>query len=175
MNIYLILLLRLVHIVAGALWVGSAVMQTVFISPTAKATAPESGKFMQYFMGRRNYGAFMGITSGLTVLAGGLLYWRVSGGFQWSWITSGPGSLFTIGSVAGIVVYFWGLFMIKPRAERLAALGQQIGAAGGPPTPAQVAELHKIDNEMSLIERVDFGLLMVSVFTMATARYWWFS
>jgi len=173
MSIYLILFLRILHIVAGVLWVGGAAMNFLFIGPSAKATAPESGKFMQYLMGRRNLSAFMGVTSALTVLAGGLLYWRISGGFQWQWVTSGPGVVFTIGSVAGIVVYFGGLFLIKPRGERLMALGQQVGAAGGVPSPAQVAELQKIDKEMSFIERVDFVLLIVALLAMATARYWY--
>ena len=37
----------------------------------------------------------------------------------------------------------------------------------------QVAELHKIDKEMSLIGRVDFAMLAIALLTMATARYWY--
>jgi hypothetical protein len=80
--------------------------------------------------------------------------------------------VFTVGSVVGIAVYFLGLFMIKPRVDRLEALGQAIAAAGGPPSPAQAAELQKIDGEMSLIGRVDFVMLIIALLTMATARYW---
>lgn len=173
MNIYLILLLRIVHIVAGVCWVGGAIVHTIFVEPSAKATAPESRKFMQYLMTRRQYGAFMGISSLLTVLAGGLLYWRSSGGFQWQWIQSGPGLMFTVGAMVGVAVYLLGTLLIAPRANRLGALGQQIGAAGGPPTPAQLAELHKLDRQMSLIGRVDFVLLAIAMFTMSTARYWY--
>jgi uncharacterized membrane protein len=173
MDIYLILFLRTVHVVAAVCWVGGAIIHTVFIQPSVKATAPESSKFMQYFMGRQRFSLFMNVSSGLTILAGILLYWRASGGLQWPWIQSGPGLMFTIGSIVGIAVYFLGLLMIKPRVERLQALGQAIGAAGGPPSPAQVAELHKIDKEMSLIGRVDFVLLLFALLTMATARYWY--
>jgi uncharacterized membrane protein len=173
MNIYLLLLLRVVHIVAGVSWVGGAVVQTLFVEPSVRATAPESRKFMQYFMGRRNYGAFMGATSALTVLAGALLFWRSSGGFQWAWMRSGPGLMFTLGSVVGIVVFLWGMLLIGPRAGRMTALGQAIAAAGGPPTPAQVAELNRLDKEMNFIGRVDFVLLLVALLAMATARYWW--
>ena len=173
MDIYLILFLRIVHIVAGVCWVGGAIIHTVFIEPSVKATAPDSGKFMQYLMGQRRFSLFMNVSSGLTVLAGALLYWRASGGFQWPWVQSGPGLVFTIGSVVGIAVYFLGLFMIKPRVDRLGALGQAIAAAGGPPSPAQVAELQKIDKEMSLIGRVDFAMLAIALLTMATARYWY--
>jgi hypothetical protein len=149
-------------------------MYTLFLEPTAKATAPGSGQFMQYLISRRHYPIYMGICSLLTVLAGGLLYWHSSGGFSLTWITSGPGLGYTIGAVVAIVVYFIGLLMIKPRAERLGGLGHEIGVAGGVPTPAQAAELQKLGREMTLIGRVDLTLLAVALLTMATARYWFF-
>jgi uncharacterized membrane protein len=172
MNIYLLLLLRLIHIVAGVGWVGGSVLNSLFVEPAARATAPESGKFMQYFIGRRRFNVFMAVTSGLTVLAGGLLFWHSSGGFQWVWMRSGPGLMFTVGSAVGIATWLWGLFLIAPRAGRLSALGQAIDDAGGPPTPAQTIELRRLDKEMSIIGRVDFVLLLVALFAMATARYW---
>jgi len=173
MGIYLTLILRIVHIVAGVCWVGGAIIHTAFIEPSVKASAPDSGKFMQYFMGRRRFGLFMNVSSGLTVLAGALLYWRASGGIQWPWVASGPGLVFTVGSVVGIAVYLLGFFMIRPRVQRLEAMGQAIGAAGGPPNPAQVAELRKVDREMSIIGRVDFVMLAIALLAMATARYWY--
>ena len=173
LNLYLMLALRLIHIGAGVAWVGGAVTQTLFIEPSVRATAPESRKFMQYFAGRGRYSAYMALASALTVLAGGLLYWRSSGGFQRGWITSGPGVMFTLGSIIGIGVYLWGMLMIGPRVARLSALDQAIGAAGGPPSPAQAAELGKLDREMTLVGRVDFALLIGALFAMSTARYWW--
>jgi uncharacterized membrane protein len=173
MNIYFLLLLRLIHIVAGVAWVGGAVVHTLFIEPSARATAPESGKFMQHFMVQRRFSVFMTISSLLTVAAGGLLFWYSSGGLKWAWISSGPGTIFSIGSVVAIFVFFLGLLMIKPRAERMGELGSAIAAAGGPPAPEQVAELHKIDRELSIIGRVDFALLLLALVTMATARYWY--
>jgi uncharacterized membrane protein len=169
--IYLILL-RIIHIVAGVCWVGGAIMYTLFLEPAAKATAPGSGQFVQHLISRRHLPVYMSICSLLTVVAGGLLYWHSSGGFNLNWITSGPGSVYTIGSAVAIVVFFVGLFMIKPRAERLSGLGHEIGAAGGVPTPAQTAELQKLGREMTLIGRVDVALLAVALLSMATARYW---
>jgi uncharacterized membrane protein len=169
--IYLIVL-RLIHIMAGVCWVGGAIMYTLFLEPTAKATAPGSGQFMQYLISRRHYPVYMGICSLLTVLAGGLLYWHSSGGLNLNWLTSGPGLGYTLGSVVAIVVFFMGLLMIKPRAERLGGLGEEIGAAGGVPTSAQATELQKLGREMTLLGRVDLGLLALALLTMATARYW---
>jgi uncharacterized membrane protein len=170
-TIYLILL-RTIHILAGVLWVGGSVIYIAFIEPTVKATAPASQKFMQHFMGRQRYALFMNVTSGLTVLAGVLLYWRDTGGQILEWIQTGPGLGFTLGALFAIAVYLLGFFMIRPRAERLMALGKQIGMAGGPPTPEQATELSTLDREMGNLGRVDAVLLIISLVLMSTARYW---
>jgi uncharacterized membrane protein len=172
MNIYLILVLRIVHILAGSLWVGGAVAYFGFVGPSVKASGPAGGHFMQNFIERRKYPIYMTIASALTVLAGVPLYLFASGGLQLSWITSGPGVVFSIGSVAAIVVFLLGTLMITPRAQRMGALGREIGMAGGPPSPAQAAELQQLDRELEKIELADFVLLMIATLTMATARYW---
>jgi hypothetical protein len=123
-------------------------------------------------MERRKYPIYMTVASALTILAGVPLYLSASGGLQLSWITSGPGVVFSIGAVVSIVVFFLGTLMLKPRAERMGALGKEIGMAGGPPSPAQVAELQQLDRELGRIELADFVLLMIATLTMATARYW---
>jgi hypothetical protein len=89
-------------------------------------------------------------------------------------VKTGPGLGFTLGSVAGIVVYLIGMFGVNPRAIRVAKLGEEIQAAGGPPTPAQGAELHKLDREMSTLGFADFLLVALSLALMATARFWVF-
>lgn len=172
-SLYLIVL-RIIHIVAGSLWVGSAVYYFLFVEPTVKDLGSAGPKFMQSFIGKRRVPLFMNTVSSLTVAAGALLYWSTSGGLQGAWLSSGPGIGFTIGSVAGIVVYGIGFFMIRPRAERLSAIGGAIALGGGPPTAEQGAEMQQLGEEMTRIERVDVALLMVSLLTMATARYWAF-
>lgn len=169
-----LIVLRIVHIVAGVLWVGGAVLFSLFIEPSVKATAPGGQQFMQYFMGRRRFSPFMNLVSGLTVIAGALLFWNKSGGLQWPWIQSGPGLVFTFGAVVGIAVYLLGLFMIRPRAGRMGVLGQAIGANGGVPTSAQAAEMQQLDHELAVIGRVDTVLLIVALVAMAIARYVWF-
>jgi uncharacterized membrane protein len=172
MNIYFILLLRIIHIFGGVLWVGAAILYFGFIEPTIKSIGPAGGQFMQHFIERQKYSVYMSIVSILTVVSGVPLYLFASGGLQLRWIQSGPGSVFTIGSVVAILVFFMGFLMIKPRAERMGALSKEIGMSGGAPNPAQAAELHKLDGELSKIGRIEFVLLSISMLTMATARYW---
>lgn len=174
MNIYLIMLLRFVHIFAGVLWVGAAILFFAFIEPTAKAIGPAGGQFMQYFIERQRYPIFMSIVSTLTILSGVPLYLFASGGLQLSWIKSGPGLVFTVGSVVSILTFFVGFFVIQPRAIRMGVLSKEIGMSGGPPSPAQAAELHTLDQELTRVERAEFVLLSIAIIAMATARYWIF-
>lgn len=173
MNAYIIGL-RIIHIVAGTLWVGSAIFYFLFVEPIVKTLGPVAPKFMQDLIDRRRYPLFMNVVSALTVLAGLLLYWNTSGGLQIAWVRTGPGLGFTLGSLVALAVYALGFFMLKPRAERMGQLGQEIGRAAGPPTPAQTDELRKLEEEMASIGRWDAILLTISLIAMATARYWAF-
>ncbi len=172
-TIYLITL-RVTHIVAGALWVGSGVYYFLFVEPTVKDLGPAGPQFMRNFMGKRKVPLFMNVVSSLTILAGILLYWSTSGGLSAAWLTSGPGIGFTLGSLTAFVVYGIGFFMIRPRAQRIAVIGNTIAMAGGPPSAEQGMEMQQLSGEMFRIERVDVILLLASLVFMATARYWTF-
>lgn len=174
MNLYLVLFLRLVHVIAGLLWAGAAVAYIFMFSPSVQALGAAGGQFMQHLVERRRYPVYMQVTSSLTILAGAILLWNSSGGFNMTWLTSGPGLGFTIGSVAAAIAYIAGTFMLGPRAARMGALGKAIAAAGGPPSPDQMAEMRKLEREMATYEKLDFVFLVISLVTMATARYWYF-
>jgi uncharacterized membrane protein len=174
MDMLLVNLTRFVHVFAGILWVGAAFLFLFFISPSVKATAPNGQKFLQYFIVRRRYPAFMGTVAILTVLSGVVLYWRIASGDLVGWLETGPGLGLTIGSIAALLVIPLGFFFLSPRTERLGMLSAQLEAAGGPPDQDQLAEIQKLDKELHTLEWIDFILLFVSVLTMATARYWLF-
>ena len=173
LGIYL-LVLRFVHIVASVCWAGGAFIFFLFVEPTAKALAPTGMQFVQHMVTKRRFSIFMVISSTLTVLSGALLIWQLTGGQLLGYMKTGPGLGFTLGSIVGILVYFVGMFGVNPRAIRLAEIGKEIQAAGGPPTPAQAAELHKLDREMSALGLVDFVLVALALGLMASARYWMF-
>jgi uncharacterized membrane protein len=169
-----LLILRLVHIVSSVCWAGGGFIFFLFVEPTAKSLAPLGMQFVQYMVTKRRFSIFMVISSTLTLLSGALLIWQRAGGQWLNYVNTGPGLGFTLGSIAGIVVYFVGMLGVNPRALRLARIGDEIQAAGGPPSPAQGAEMHKLDREMSTLSRLDFILVALSLVLMATARYWMF-
>lgn len=174
MNIYLLNVFRLTHVVAGILWAGAAISYLFFVKPSVQSIGAAGPQFMQTLMERRKYPIFMMITSLLTILAGGALYWYSSDALNGSWITTGPGLGFTIGSLTALAAFLLGTFGIGPTAGRVAALGRQIAASGAGPAPEQMSRMHQLEKRMNLLERVEFVLLAVALVTMATARYWSF-
>jgi uncharacterized membrane protein len=169
-----LLVLRFIHIIASVCWAGGGFIFFWFVEPTAKALAPTGMQFVQHMVTKRRFSIFMVISSTLTVVTGALLIWQHAGGHWLSYVHTGPGLGFTLGSIVGITVYFIGMIGINPRAIRLAKIGQEIQAAGSPPTPAQGAELHRLDKEMSTLNLADFVLVALSLGLMASARFWVF-
>lgn len=167
-----LLVLRFFHIVSSVCWAGGAFIFFLFVEPTAKALAPSGTEFVQYMVTKRRFSIFMVAASTLTVLSGALLIWRYASGRWLDYISTGPGLGFTLGSIVGIAVYFVGMLGVNPRAIRISKIGKEIQAAGGPPTPEQSAEMHKLDRELSILGLLDFVLVAVSLGLMATARFW---
>ena len=126
MSIFYLIVLRLFHILASVGWAGGAFIFFLFVEPTAKALIPTGTQFIQHMVNKQRYSVFMGITSTLTVLSGALLLWRVTNGQVSAYLQTGPGLGFMLGSVAGIVVFFIGMFGVKPRGERIAKIGADI-------------------------------------------------
>ena len=174
MNIYLLNLLRLVHVVAGTLWAGAAISYLFFVKPSVQSIGPVGPQFMQTLMQRRKYPLFMISTSLLTVLAGGILFWFLSGRLSLAWISTGPGLGFTIGSLAALVAFLVGTFGIGPTSGQMAELGGQIAASDKGPSPEQIGRLQALEKRLNLAEQIDFIMLVISMLTMATARYWAF-
>jgi hypothetical protein len=167
----LVLILRALHIVAGVFWVGAAVFYVLFVEPSIKVLGAAGPKFMQEMIGRRKYPLFMNAVSIVTILAGAGLIW-ITSGMQSAWFSSGPGIGFSLGALVGIAVWFLGFLLLRPRAERMGKLGQEIGKAGGPPTAEQAAEMTRLSAELARIGRIDAILLTIALVLMATARYW---
>jgi uncharacterized membrane protein len=165
------IILRVVHILAGVFWVGSSFFFFFFIEPSVKELGATGEKFVSHLAERKKMPIVITAASAVTVLAGVLLYWRASSGFDLDWIISGPGLGFTLGGVAAILAFAFGLFLIKPAVQRMGAIGQEVATAGGPPTDAQATEIQRLGARLLLIGRIDVVLLTLAVVAMATARF----
>jgi uncharacterized membrane protein len=166
-----LIVLRAIHILAAVFWVGSFYIFFFFIEPSVKELGPIGGQFMGHLAEKKKMPIVIAITAATTIVAGTLLYWRVSDGFDVDWITSATGVGFTVGALSAIIAFALGFIVIKPAIERMGAIGQGIAASGTPPTEDQAAEMQRLGAKLVMMGRIDFVLLTVAVVAMATARF----
>jgi uncharacterized membrane protein len=170
MDTYMVVL-RVVHILAGVFWVGSALVTFLFIQPTAREIGPAAGPFMAHLAGKKRLIDWVLRAAGLTILAGVLMYWRVSGGLHTDWIGSAEGLAVTIGALCGIAAFSLGLTVVKPSIMATLAIGREVAAGGGTPTPEQGAQLQALQKRGKAVGRAIVPLLIAAVVAMAAARY----
>ena len=75
----LVIVLRLIHVVAGALWVGMVTFATYFLQPALQESGPEGGKVMAAVQRR-------GLMTVMPILAGAALATSTGApGSAWPW------------------------------------------------------------------------------------------
>jgi hypothetical protein len=167
------IVLRLFHIVGGALWFGSAFLFAGFIGPAAAETAPASGVLMSAVVKKRRVAEVIKWLAITTVVAGWAIWLKLglAAGVD-VWVTSTYGLVLTIGGVLATAAAYFGITGIGNNVEKLVAIGDEVAASGGPPTPEQGAEMARLGAEIQRHSKIDLALLFLAVAAMATARYW---
>jgi uncharacterized membrane protein len=166
----LMLLLRLIHILAGVFWAGSAFILAGFLIPTVRETGAEGGRFMGHLVTRRRLPVFVGIAMLLTVLSGLIMYGRAAAATHGTWPGTAPGIGYGVGALAALLGGAIGMGVSGAAAKRMAAIGQRVAEAGRP-SPEQQAEIQGLQRRMMLGARIAAGLIAIAVVAMATARY----
>lgn len=168
----MLLLLRVVHIVAGILWVGGSAFLFLFVERAAKGLGPQAEPFMTRLVTVQKMPIYFMVTGGLSILAGLALFWRDSAGDRVGWIArDGTGLTFGIGGLAALIAFGVGLFGIRPTVEEMGKAGAAMKSAGGPPTPEMVGRMHAAQERLERFSQISFVLLVVTIVTMAIARY----
>lgn len=156
--------LRLIHVVAGAAWFGSALILVLFIIPVSLRNGIEGSRIIQRLV-HAGLAPWMASTSGAAVLAGFALYYRDStiGGAGWSGTPSGMA--LGIGGALGFVAALIGGAYVGRAAKQIAHLGDRIGSDEAAPA--------KLLAERQLVSggRITVVLMVLSTAAMAVARY----
>lgn len=168
----LLLVLRVIHVVGGVFWAGSSFLMAGFIEPAVRSAGDDGRRFMQSFNTHSRFSTVIAATAGATVLAGLWLMWIISAGLSEGFFETGRGLGLGIGMWAAILAFILGFVMQNRPLRWMAAIGSTVAASGGPPSPAQAAEMEKLMGTVRLGGRLVAGLLLIAVVTMATARYW---
>ena len=163
-----LVVLSVLHIVAGAFWAGVVLFAVGFLDPVIQSLGPAGGAFTQKLMGETRFPQVMPAAGGLTVLTGAVMYWTVSDHFSPGWIGSAHGIAISIGAVAGLAAMVVGGVLAKrPRMRMTAILA---GLKGAAPGPEQQAELVALGADARAKTRVTALLLLLALGSMAAAH-----
>jgi uncharacterized membrane protein len=163
MNIYLVWLLRIIHIVAGVFWVGGTLIMTFFVGPTVGATGEAGQKFVGHIMNNLKFSNRMAAASGLTILAGFLLYFRGGTALMESRFGIGLG----IGAVFALIGFVSGM-MIGRTIKAMAQLGAQMQ---GKPSADQLTQMQALQKRQTTVSMISTVSVVLATVFMAIARY----
>ncbi len=156
--------LLILHVLAAIFWVGTTLFMVLFLEPTVAALGADGGKFMQKLIGGTRLSPALAVTALLTVLTGLAMYGPVTGNSMA--VMFGDRLPLTIGAVAGILSAITGGAMNGRASARMQALGKEIAAKKGPPAPAQLAEMQKLQATLRQGSRITAILMVIAVVGM---------
>ena len=155
----LLLLMRLLHILSGIFWAGTMMFNTAFLFPALKDTGPDGAK-VGMALTKRRFPVITPIVALVTILSGLWLFWRISGGFQESFMQSHMAKTLSFGAACAIVAFIIGVIVVRPAMVQAMALAQ---------SNPQRAQLLRVRADR--VGRVVTGLVVLAAAAMAVARY----
>jgi hypothetical protein len=167
----LFLVVRALHVLVAAAWVGVTVFLVFFLMPAVKETGPGAGPIMGA-LNRRNLNGFIGSIGGLAVLSGFYLYWRFTGHFDPTLSATRTAMVFGTGGIAGTTALILGGAVVGRNARKMSALGPRIASMPeGAERAALAAEMTAARDKAATFARVVLVLQVIALITMAIGHY----
>jgi uncharacterized membrane protein len=167
----LLIVLRVVHVVSGVFWAGTAFFVNIILAPSLGAAGQAGGTVMTELKRRRFHEALF-VSSTLAVGSGLLLLWLVSAGLSHTWLHAPIGLALSVGALAGLAGFIFGGVLVRPLAIRLEQLQAEMRQAS---TDALRQSYHprltEVRQRLTTYGRLASGCLGVAVLAMAVARY----
>ena len=164
---YEMVILRMLHIVFGVFWAGSAIFFAAILQPRLQKLGPAiQGPVMAALipvMGPALIGSAV-----ITIVAGSALAIRLRWGHLDTFLSTGWGWAILLGFVVSIGAISTGITTIV-LANRMINLGKSVGESG--PTPEQAAQLQRIASRLPRLARSTALMVLIAIGTMASARF----
>jgi uncharacterized membrane protein len=160
--------LRLLHIIFGVIWVGSAFFMTVILEPKLRALGPA----VQRPVMKAIFPTFIAIvvpSATITIIAGIILVFRLLSGSLSSFFDTGWGWAILIGFVTAMTGYILSLGFVIPAARRMISMGDSM--EGRPPTQEEIQQIQGLSGRLRLYSRIALVALIIALGSMATARF----
>ena len=167
----LVIILRFIHVVSGAVWVGMVVFTTFFLMPAVAEAGPDGGKVMAGVQ-RRGVMTLMPILAIATLLSGLWLYVRAAAGMHAEFARSPVGMAYGLGGLAAMLGWLVGMIVLRPSMLKAMALAQSLGPSTSADERQRVtAEAQRLRTRAAAASRATAWLLLIAVTAMAVARY----
>jgi len=167
-----VLVLRVIHIGAGAFWVGAVYTFFLYVQPSVVAVGPDGTKFMYYLIHHMRFPLVILSSAIVTVAAGIWLLTITSNGLAPEILFSVSRLGYTVGGVAAILTLGVGGLYVFPRTRTVERTVGRMLDEGRPPTPDEQQTLARAGRESRQAGWLVLIGLAVAVVSMATAQYW---
>ena len=159
-----LVVLRLIHVVAGVLWVGGAAVLAFFVLPAARGDRDLSS--LREIIWTRNLPRYLNVTLSLALLSGLLMYGNLVKVTYGAYAKSRVGMALGAGGGLAILAALVATFVAAPAVHRALELDQS--SPGDSSTRTMIdASLKRYAAAMRLV----VALLIGTAALMATARY----
>jgi len=165
------LVLRVLHVLLAAIWVGMAVFLSFFMMPAIGEAGPAGGPVMAA-LARRGVDRVIGAIAGLTIVSGIYLYWHFTGGFDPEVSKSHAGMAFGIGGVSGIIAGIIGGAIVGRGAQQMQSIGAQAAkTADGPEEAALFQKMNALRQRVTIAAKIVVVLQTIALSLMAIGHY----
>jgi uncharacterized membrane protein len=162
-----IAILRVLHIVPGVVWVGSAVFLAFVMQPAiAKTGPPHSGAVMRNMV--KPMVILLHSSAWLTMVFGVVMAFRVRDPLFDFLFSTDWGTMILLGFVTAVAGYVFGTIG-GLTSKKMMDIGASL--AGQPPSPEQGAEMAALQKRAMMLTKVAATLVTVAVVTMALAQH----
>ena len=111
-----LLILRLLHVVGGAMWFGAGFASMIWFSPAITAAGPAAAPAIMAVFQKRRMLQIMPLIALVTVLSGLRLLWIVSNGYSAAYFATPMGHAYAIAGGLGLFAFIFGAFVARRRA-----------------------------------------------------------
>jgi len=166
----LIIVLRGIHVVGGALWVGAMVFIAFALGPAVEEAGPGAAMIMPALQ-RRGVMTVLPLLGLATVVSGLGLLWVVGGGDLAGFLGTPTGLALGLGGFAALVAFLIGILVARPATMGAAAIFQTLASAPPGEQAGRLAAATELRTRGIKAGRYVAILLLLSATGMAVARY----
>ncbi len=170
MSSLLFLLLRVLHVLLAAVWLGTTVFMSFMLMPVIEESGAAGGQIM-VGLNRKGLTAFFGAIGGITVLTGIYLFWRFTGGFDPTISRTHAGMAYSVGGAAGLLAVIIGGSVVGRGSNKLVGLMSQLATLPEAQKGAVVHQANALRQRIKSFGFVVLALQVIALTLMAVAHY----